>query len=59
MDGAHAQRRFYPWLDIRALQRMSPIERYAEIEAMVTRPEWQPEAIFQRLRGKRLADVKI
>ena len=38
---------------------MSPIERYAEIEAMVTRPEWQPEAIFQRLRGKRLADVKI
>ena len=41
-----------------ALQRMNPMERYVEIEAMVTRAEWQPEAIFQRLRGKRLVDVK-
>ena len=41
-----------------ALQRMTPMERYAEIEAMASRPEWQPEAILKRLRGRRLVDVK-
>ena len=41
-----------------ALQRMNPMERYVEIEAMVTRAEWQPDAIFHQLRGKRLVDVK-
>jgi hypothetical protein len=41
-----------------ALQRMKPLERYAEIEALSTRAEWQPEAIFQRLRGVRLPDAR-
>jgi hypothetical protein len=41
-----------------ALQRMKPLERCAEIEALCTRAEWQPQAIFQRLRGARLLDVK-
>jgi hypothetical protein len=37
-----------------ALQRLKPLERYAEIEALCTRAEWQPGAIFARLRGVRL-----
>lgn len=41
-----------------ALQRMKPLERYAEIEALCTRAEWQAENIFARLRGMRLTDVK-
>ncbi len=41
-----------------ALQRMMPLERYAEIDAMCGRAEWQPEAIFARLRGARLDLVK-
>jgi len=41
-----------------ALQRMKPLERYAEIEALCTRAEWQAENIFARLRGLRLTDVK-
>jgi hypothetical protein len=41
-----------------ALQRMKPLERYAEIEAVCTRAEWQPENIFARLRGLRLNEVK-
>lgn len=41
-----------------ALQRMKPLERYAEIHAMCSRAEWQPEAIFARLRGARLDDVR-
>jgi hypothetical protein len=39
---------------LRALQRLSPLERYAEISAIVQRPEWQPPAIFEKLRGKQL-----
>jgi hypothetical protein len=41
-----------------ALQRMKPLERYAEINALCMRAEWQPAAIFERLRGQRLVDVK-
>jgi hypothetical protein len=41
-----------------ALQRMQPLQRYAEIESLVMRAEWQPEQIFQRIRGRRLIDVK-
>jgi len=41
-----------------ALQRMKPLERYAEINALCMRAEWQPAAIFERLRGQRLLDVK-
>jgi hypothetical protein len=43
---------------LRALQRMNPLERYAEIEALCTRAEWQPENIFRRICGHRLADLK-
>ena len=39
---------------LRALQRLNPLERYAEINAVVQRPEWQPPAIFNKLRGKQL-----
>ena len=41
-----------------ALQRMKPLDRYGEIEALCTRVEWQPKAVFQRLRGSRLLDVR-
>jgi hypothetical protein len=41
-----------------ALQRMQPLQRYAEIESLVMRAEWQPEQIFERIRGRRLIDVK-
>lgn len=40
-----------------ALQRMPPLERYAEISAVCARPEWRIDAIFQRLRGVRLLDL--
>lgn len=43
---------------LRSLQRMNPLERYAEIEALTSRAEWQPDAIFAKLRGNRLSDVK-
>jgi hypothetical protein len=39
---------------LRALQRLNPLEWYAEINAVVQRPEWQPLAIFNKLRGKQL-----
>jgi hypothetical protein len=39
---------------LRALQRLNPLERYAEISAIVQRAEWQPAAIFSKLRGKQL-----
>jgi hypothetical protein len=41
-----------------ALQRMKPADRYAEIDALVSRAEWQPSAIFQRLRGRLLSEVQ-
>ncbi len=41
-----------------ALQRLKPLERYAEINALCMRAEWQPEAIFERVRGQRLLEVK-
>lgn len=41
-----------------ALQRLTPAERYIEIEAMSTRAEWLPAAIFLKLRGKRLLDAR-
>ena len=41
-----------------AVQRLNPLERYTEIEALATRAEWQPDAIFQKLRGVRLTDAK-
>lgn len=43
---------------LNALQRMKPLERYAEIEALTSRTEWQPSALFEKLRGSRLVDVK-
>lgn len=41
-----------------ALQRMKPLDRYAEIGAIPQRAEWQPEAIFNRLRGRPLTELK-
>ena len=41
-----------------ALQRMKPLDRYVEIGALSTRAEWQPNAIFERIRGNRLIDKK-
>lgn len=41
-----------------AVQRLEPMQRYVEIEALVERVEWQPEYIFQRLRGALLLDLK-
>ena len=35
-----------------AVQRLTPMERVAEMEAIALRAEWQPEAIFMRLRWK-------
>ena len=41
-----------------AVQRLNPLERYAEIDELSTRAEWQPAAIFEKLRSARLMDVK-
>lgn len=41
-----------------ALQRATPANRYAEIATLAQRAEWQPAAIFERLRGRRLIDVR-
>jgi hypothetical protein len=40
-----------------ALQRLTPLQRIPEMQAVALRAEWQPEAIFMRLRGSRLASV--
>ncbi|TIM96819.1 MAG: DEAD/DEAH box helicase [Mesorhizobium sp.] len=42
---------------LRSLQRMAPLDRYAEMTAVCARAEWQPDAIFERLRGIRLQDT--
>ena len=42
---------------IYALQRLTPLERVQEMEAIALRAEWQPDTIFLRLRGTRLSDV--
>jgi hypothetical protein len=41
-----------------AVQRLEPRQRFVEIEALSQRPEWQPIAIFERLKGTRLLDLK-
>lgn len=41
-----------------AVQRLEPQQRYVEIEALSQRPEWQPQTIFERLRGTKLVDLK-
>ena len=40
-----------------ALQRLTPLQRVAEMEAVALRADWQPEAIFARLRGVNLMNV--
>jgi hypothetical protein len=39
------------------LKRMIPLTRYSEIGALVERPEWQLEAIFTRVRGKKMKSL--
>jgi hypothetical protein len=43
---------------LRALQRMTPLDRYAEINALCVRPEWQLDAIFTKVRGKKALTLK-
>jgi len=40
-----------------ALQRLPPLQRIPEMEAFALRAEWQPEAIFLRLRGVQILNV--
>jgi hypothetical protein len=40
-----------------ALQRLAPLQRVSEMEAFALRAEWQPEAIFLRLRGIQMLTV--
>ncbi|WP_051448271.1 DEAD/DEAH box helicase family protein [Bradyrhizobium sp. WSM1417] len=40
-----------------ALQRLTPLQRIPEMQAVSERAEWQPDAIFARLRGTSLAKV--
>jgi hypothetical protein len=42
---------------ISALQRLTPLQRVLEMESVALRAEWQPEAIFMRLRGRSLASI--
>jgi hypothetical protein len=42
---------------ISALQRLTPLQRVLEMESVALRAEWQPEAIFMRLRGSSLASI--
>jgi hypothetical protein len=42
---------------VSALQRLTPLQRVAEMEAVALRAEWQPEGIFARLRGVNLVSV--
>jgi hypothetical protein len=43
---------------LEALQRMEPLERYPELNAMSNRPEWRPKGIFDKIRARRLQDAK-
>lgn len=40
-----------------SLQRLTPAQRVVEMQAVSQRAEWQPEAIFSRVRGAKLATV--
>jgi hypothetical protein len=42
-----------------ALQKMPPLDRYAEISAMCVRPEWQMDGIFHRIRGGVLSNLPV
>jgi hypothetical protein len=42
---------------VSALQRLTPLQRVAEMEAVALRADWQPEVIFARLRGVNLMNV--
>lgn len=43
---------------LRSLQRMPPLDRYAEINALCVRPEWQLDAIFAKIRGVQAIGLK-
>jgi hypothetical protein len=43
---------------LHALQRLPPLQRFGEINALVQRPEWQPSAIFAEIRGLNAAEAK-
>jgi hypothetical protein len=40
-----------------AVQRLPPLQRIPEMQALSQRAEWQPEAIFARLKGINLAGI--
>ncbi|AVT75944.1 hypothetical protein RPPS3_18810 [Rhodopseudomonas palustris] len=42
-----------------ATQRLPPNQRYTEIEAVSGRAEWQPSAIFERLKGLRISELPV
>lgn len=42
---------------IAALQRIPPLQRISEMEAFAIRAEWQPEAIFGRVKGMQMLSV--
>jgi hypothetical protein len=42
-----------------ALQRLTPLQRVAELQAVALRAEWQPEAVFARLRGRNLVSIAV
>lgn len=44
---------------LRSLQRMSPIERYSEINSLVERAEWKAPGISQRLRGIQIVKMPV
>jgi Type III restriction enzyme, res subunit len=43
---------------LKALQRMTPLDRYAEISALCVRPEWQLGAIFAKIKGQLAMTLK-
>src|SRR5258708_35793006 len=40
-----------------ALQRLTPLQRIPEMEAVAQRAEWQPDTIFARLRATTLRKI--
>jgi hypothetical protein len=40
-----------------ALQRLTPLQRIPEMQAVAQRAEWQPDTIFARLRGTSLGKI--
>lgn len=43
---------------LRAIQRLTPAQRLVEMQSIAQRAEWQPDAIFAKIRGRRLLSAQ-